>query len=46
MESTENQMPSQCRTNGNVGGFKIANFSDHDDVRILPNDMPQTGRER
>ena len=27
--------------NGDFGGFTIANFADHDDIGILPEDRPQ-----
>ena len=34
-----------ARTKGDFGGFGVANFADHDDVRVLPQDGAQTGGE-
>src|SRR5437016_632808 len=34
-------MSCQSRTDRDIGSFKIANLSDHDDVRTLPHDVAQ-----
>src|SRR5690625_212587 len=34
-------MPRQGRLNGNLGGFQIAHFANHDDVRVLADDGAQ-----
>ena len=39
-------MASQGGTDGDLGGFAISDLSDHDHVRVLPHNVPQSGRER
>src|SRR5690625_6992492 len=34
-------MPRQGRLNGNLGGFEVAHFTNHDDVRVLADDGAQ-----
>ena len=42
MQSRKNQMAGKGTANGNVGGFAVANLTNHDDVRVLSNNGPQT----
>ena len=37
----QNQMTGHGGLNGNLCGFKIANLTNHDDVRVLPEDGSQ-----
>ena len=39
-------MPRLCGLEGNVRCFEIADFTDHDDVRILAEESPQRRRKR
>jgi len=45
VQRAENQMPGQRRANGDFRRFQIANFTDHDYVRVLPQNMAQSHRE-
>src|SRR4029077_2259800 len=45
MQCAEDQVTGKGCPNGDFCGFKIANFADHDHVRVLPEDMAQTHRE-
>ena len=38
-------MAGERGANGDVGRLAVADFADHDDVRILAHDMPQAGGE-
>ena len=37
----EHQMPGQRGLRGDLGGFAVADFADHDHVRVLPQQRPQ-----
>ena len=43
MKSTEDKMTGQRRFDGNLRGFQVADFADHDDVRVLTQKRAQTG---
>src|SRR5262245_34166185 len=45
MKSTENKMAGEGRTDSDVGRLKVANLSNHNDIRVLPHDMPKTSRK-
>src|SRR5438876_839085 len=45
MESTKNQMSCESRTDRDVCCLEIANFTDHDHIRVLPHDVAKTGCE-
>ena len=45
MQRGQHQMAGQRRVNGNMCRFRIADFADHDDIRILPHKGPQRLRE-
>ena len=34
-------MPCQCGLDGDLSGFTVAHFTDHDDVGVLPQDGAQ-----
>ena len=36
VQRAEHQVPGQRRLRGELGGFGVADFADHHDVRILP----------
>src|SRR5258706_7333041 len=38
-------MTRQRRTNGDLRGFEIAHFADHDHIGVLPQDVPQPARK-
>ena len=38
VQSGENLVAGESRFDGDIGGFVVANFTDHDDVRILAED--------
>ena len=38
-------MAGKCRLNGDLGGFLVADFADHDLVRVVTQDGPQAARE-
>src|SRR5579864_265190 len=42
----EHQVSGERRLNGDLSGFVIANFSDHDLVRVVPQDRTQAAGER
>ena len=46
MQRRQHQMPGQCRLHRDLCGFAIADFADHDHVRVLPQDRPQQAGER
>ncbi len=46
MERAEDQVAGQGSLNRGTRGFLVANFADHDDVRILPQQSSQRLRER
>ena len=41
MQRAKNEVPGHGRANGNVRRLHVANFSHHDDIGILPQDMAQ-----
>ena len=41
MDSGQNQMAGQSRLDGDFRGFQIADFSNHDNVRVLADDRAQ-----
>ena len=43
MEGGEHQMTCQRRLDGNLGGFRIADLPDENDIGVLPDDRPQAG---
>jgi len=45
VQRAENQMAGQRRADGNFRGFQVADFADHDHVRILAQNVTQTHRE-
>src|SRR5205814_156058 len=45
VECTEDEMSGESGTNCDIGSFEIADFADHDHVRILADDVPQSCRE-
>ena len=46
MYRREHEVAGQRRLNRNLRGFFVANFSDHDLVRIVAQDRAQAARER
>ena len=46
MDSREDEMTGKRRLNGNLGGFRITYFADHDLVRIVAKDGAQSARKR
>ena len=45
MQRREHQMPGQRRLHGDLRGLPVADFADHDDVGVLPQDGPQQAGE-
>ena len=45
MDSGEDQVAGQGRLNGDLGGFLIANFADHDFVRVMAQNGTQAAGE-
>ena len=45
MKGAEDKVPGERGLNRHHGGFVIADFADHDDVRILPQHAAQAARE-
>ena len=41
VQRAENLMAGERGADGDFGGFKIANFADHHDIRILPQNRAQ-----
>src|ERR1051325_9458596 len=46
VQRRKNQVTRQRSANGNLRRFEVANFADHDDVRILAKNMAQAHRKR
>src|SRR5713226_1326491 len=46
VQRAEDQVPGQRRANGNLRGLQVADFPDHDHVRVLAQDVAQPHRER
>jgi hypothetical protein len=46
MQRTEHQMARKRCLDRNLGSFNVSNFSHHDHIRILPEDMAETVGER
>ncbi len=42
VQRAENKMASHGSANGDVRRLDVANFTDHDDVRVLPQNVTQT----
>ena len=42
MQSAQDQMTCKRRLDGNLGSFNIANFSYHNDIRVLPENVAKT----
>src|SRR5579862_6638 len=42
VQCTEDQVPCERRAHGDLCGLQVANLAHHDDVRILPDDVPQS----
>ncbi len=45
VQRAEDQVTGERRANGDFGGFKVANFADHDHVGVLAQNVAQTHRE-
>ena len=45
VQRAENQVTRQRGANGDFGRFQVANFADHDHVRVLAQNMAQAHRE-
>src|SRR5258706_3963701 len=45
MERAEYQMSGESRANGNFGCLEVADFPDHDDIRVLAENVAQAHRE-
>ena len=45
VQCRQHQMPGEGGLHGNLRGFQIADFTDHDHVRILPQNCPQGARK-
>src|SRR5262249_5832723 len=45
VQRTENLVAGERGANGDFGRFEIADFADHDDVRVLPQNRTQSGGE-
>ncbi|OIQ77617.1 hypothetical protein GALL_406830 [mine drainage metagenome] len=41
MKRRQHHVSGECGLHGDLGGLQVADFSDHDDVRILPHDRSQ-----
>src|SRR6266568_4449671 len=45
MKCAEDQVSRQGRADGDIRSFKVADFTDHNDVRILAHDVAQPSSE-
>ena len=41
VQRAEDEVTGHGRANGDFGRFEVANFADHDDVRVLPQNVAQ-----
>ena len=46
VERRKDQVAGQRRLHGDIGRFRVANFTDHDDVRVLPQERAEPRGER
>jgi hypothetical protein len=45
MQRSQHKMPGECRLYCHLCSFEVANFADHDDVRVLPHQCPDARSE-
>ena len=45
VERAEDEVAGECGADGDLGGFQIAHFTDHDDIRVAAQDAAERGGE-
>jgi hypothetical protein len=45
MQRREDQMPCESGLDRDLGSFEVADLADQDDVRVLPEERSERGRE-